>query len=299
MPLVELAPPFAATLPFTRYFEVDSWNVGARFAVWVTVPAMYGAHLDRHYPVIYLPDGNLTVPQTASQMLEFDPINPISPFVHVGVGYVGEDARRMIAVRARDLLPPDEPLPTGTIEASMKWLYDAGVLDRFGLELYACNLKNPAADHFLAFLTEELHPFLAEYYRIETDTAGLYGYSYGGLFATFVALRRSPLFHRVGAGSPGILAGTSKVFQLYEAEVTAGADHTGRMLHMTVCEPELTVRSCYQHLVGRGTTEFLALADQRPLKGLGFSSRIIEHESHASGFVPSWFSFLRACYAVR
>lgn len=299
MSLVEVTSPLSAMLPFTRYFEIDSRKVGARFAVWVTVPATYTAYPDRHYPAIYLSDGNLSVPQTAVyQMLEFDPINPIRPFIHVGVGYVGEDAHRQLAVRARDLLPPGEPLPPGIDEVSMQRLVDVGILDQVGLKLYVQNLKNSAADHFLAFLTEELHPSLTERYRIISDSAGLFGYSYGGLFATYVALNRSPLFCRIGAGSPGILSKTSRIFEFYEAELAAFANHTGRMLHMTVCKLELNVPSYYQYLVGRGTAEFLALMSQRPLRGLKFSSQIIEHESHTTGFVPSWFSFLRTCYAV-
>src|SRR5262245_43237763 len=102
MTLVEMSPPLSAVLPNTSYFEVDSRKAGARYAVWVTVPTSYKAHPDRRYPAIYLPDGNLSVPQTAAGIVQdFDPINPIRPFIHVGVGYVGEDGARQLAVRAR------------------------------------------------------------------------------------------------------------------------------------------------------------------------------------------------------
>lgn len=300
MTLIDRPAPFAGVLPHTSYFEIDSEAAGARYAVWVSVPPTYAAHPDRRYPAIYLPDGNVSVPQTAPSqgLLEFDPIHPIRPFIHVGVGYAGDDAVRQLAVRARDLLPPGEALPPGVDEQSMGWLVDTGILDREGVALYVRHLKHPAADRFLAFLTEELHPALARRFRIEPDSAGLFGFSYGGLFATYTALRRSPLFHRIGAGSPGIMPRVSKIFEMYQAELTAGADHTGRMLHLTVCAPELTAPSYYQQLVGAGSAEFIALAGQRPLKGLGFSSRIIEHESHASGFGPAWFSFLRTCYSA-
>jgi predicted alpha/beta superfamily hydrolase len=78
MSLVEFFPPFSATLPCTRYFEIDSERVGSRFAVWVTIPTKYGIDTDRYYPAIYTLDGNVTVPQTALfHMLEFDPIYPI------------------------------------------------------------------------------------------------------------------------------------------------------------------------------------------------------------------------------
>ncbi len=228
-------------------------------------------------------------------MLHFDPIHPIRPFIEVCVGYAGDESGRMLAIRARDLLPPEEALPDG-IDQAIPALVETGIIDRPAAELYLRHLHNPGADRFLAFLTDELHPLIAGEYRVEPDAAGLFGYSYGGLFATYVAMRRSPLFRRIGAGSPGILPGRSKIFELYRQEREQGADHAGRMLHVTLCGPELTAPSIYQSLVGAGTAELITQLGLQPLKGLQFSSRIIAHESHASGFVPAWFSFLRTCY---
>jgi predicted alpha/beta superfamily hydrolase len=287
----------SAILPATRYFEVESELVGARFAVWVTTPTRFEPAGGRRYPAIYQPDGNMAAPMfaPAAALLSSDPICPIEPFIQVCVGYTGDDAERTLAVRARDLLPPGEALTEGTDETSMAQLVELGVIDEAAARLYLHNLRNPAADRFLAFLAEELHPAIAAEYPVDEDALGLYGYSYGGLFATYAALNR-PRFRRVGAGSPGILPGVSKIFELYRAELEADADHSGRMLHMTVCERELTARSVYQQLVGSGTAEFIALAGQQPLRGLDFTSRIVSHESHMTGGPPAWFSFLRTCY---
>lgn len=299
--LKESNPLLSSLLPFTRYFELYSNHVGGRFAIWVTVPPDYANanHPEHRYPVIYLTDGNAAVPQTAPyQLLTLDPIYPICSFIQVGVGYVGDDAPYQLALRARDLLPPGEPIPRGVSETSMQRLVELGILDAVGVKLYLHHLHHPAGDRFQAFLTEELHPRLAEVYRMETHTAGLFGYSYGGLFATYVALRRSPLFHRIGVGSPGILPQQSTIFELYQAELDDFTDHTNRWLHLTVCQSELINRSYYYQLVGQGTAELLQLLRQSPLRGLEFSSQIIEKESHSTGFIPSWFSFLRTCYAA-
>lgn len=293
------APPMSAMLRATRYFEVESAIVGARFAVWVTTPARYDAEPNARYPAIYQPDGNVAVPLTApvASLLPDDPINPIQPFIQVSVGYVGQDAERGLAVRARDLLPPGEPLSIGVDESSMQELVQAGLLDAEGAELYLHYLRNPAGDKFLAFLTEELHPLVAEEFRVAEDALGLHGYSYGGLFATYAALRRTR-FRRIGAGSAGIPAGRSTVFDIYDANLASGADYSDRRLHMTVCEKEITAGSVYQPLVGAGTVEFMSRAAQTPLKGLAFSTKIVPEESHATGLAASWFSFLRTCYAA-
>lgn len=138
MKVDQLQAPMAATLGGTEYFEVESVNVGARFAVWVTLPLRYGKEPNAVYPVIYQPDGNLSAPLTAPvhPLLTEDPINPIVPFIQVNVGYVGEDVKRALAVRARDLLPPGEPLAPGTSPAMMDALVDVGILDKIGADLY-------------------------------------------------------------------------------------------------------------------------------------------------------------------
>ena len=158
-----LEPPMSTMLPATRYFEVESPSVGARFGVWVTTPPRYDAEPDAMYPVIYQPDANVAVPLTApvASLLRDDPINPIRPFIQVSVGYVGQDATRGLAVRARDLVPPGEPLSIGVDESSMRELVRAGMLDAEGADLYLHYLRNPAADKFLTFMTEELHPLIA------------------------------------------------------------------------------------------------------------------------------------------
>jgi hypothetical protein len=154
-------------LPATHYYEVDSAVAGARYAIWVTTPAGYDRATSARFPVLYLPDGNGAAPAFAPrlQYLQVDPINPMQPFIMVCVGYPPEDAARSLAVRARDLLPPREALPPG-VEAGMDATVQAGLLDRAGADLYLRNLRNPAGDKFLAFLTGELHPQIAAAYRV-------------------------------------------------------------------------------------------------------------------------------------
>ena len=287
----------ATVLPTTRYYEVESERVGTRFAIWVTLPLRYDQEPDRRYPVVYQPDGNKAAPTTVNTLLVDDPIHPIEPFIQIQVGYTGIDARRMLAVRARDLLPPAEPLDASTDEESMAKLVESGMLNEADAAYYLHNLRNPAGDQFLAFLTDELHPVIAQTFRVDDQRIGLHGYSYGGLFASWVAMQRT-IFTRIGAGSPGILADKSQVLRAYDEEVAASADHSGRELHITVCETELTASSFYHRLVGAGTVQLLGNLAERPLNGLRWSSRIVPGESHATGSAVSYYSYLRACWSA-
>ncbi|MFC5676936.1 alpha/beta hydrolase [Aeromicrobium endophyticum] len=285
-----------SVLPATRYYEVESQAAEARFAVWVTVPPAYDKHPDRRYPVVYQPDGNKSAPTTVNSLLSDDPINPIEPLIQVQVGYTGHDAGRMLAVRARDLVPPGEPLdPANASEEAMESLVAANLLAEPDAAYYLHNLRHPAADRFLAFLAEELHPLIAAELRVDETRLGLHGYSYGGLFAAWVAMQRT-IFSRIGVGSPGILPDTSQVLHRYDQEHASDADHAGRELHVTVCESELTVSPYYQRLIGAGTTQLLGRLAQTPLRGLTYSSRVMAHESHATGSVASYYSYLRACW---
>lgn len=294
--LQELGGDLSTVLPTTRYFEIDSVNAGARFAVWITVPPRYDRE-EVSYPVVYQSDGNKAAPATASAhgLLRDDPINPLVPFIQVCVGYTREDAGRRLAVRARDLLPPGEPLPAGADESTIDTLPAAGLLSRADAELYLENLRHPRADRFLAFLVDELDPAVRSMFRVSDRGTGLHGYSYGGLFAAYAALSTDH-FQFVGAGSPGILPGRSRVFGLYEQAVADRRRPTAQRLHVTVCERELTVPSIYQELVGTGAMELVARAGRDPLEDLTVTSSLEPFESHATADAASWFAFLRACY---
>jgi predicted alpha/beta superfamily hydrolase len=290
--------PVASAFPRTRYFEIDSVKAGARYAVWVTVPSAYEKEPTRSFPTVYMPDGNGWWHRVAGLTeTAWDLIDAFIPTIQVSVGYPPADAERSLAVRARDLLPPNEPSLPG-LEEGVQATVKAGLLDQAGGDLYVHNLRNPAGDRFLAFLSEELHPFIARTFRVQADDLSLFGHSYGGLFATYAALQPSTIYKNFGASSPGILRDKSKVFGLY-ADALAKGGVTPRNLHMSLCTREITDPTIYQPMVGAGSTAFMELVGSNPLKGLTFTSTLIPNETHISVAMPSVYSFMRAYYLKR
>lgn len=297
--LDESAPSFSTLFPTTRYFEIDSEIAGVRFSAWVTPPAQYDADEATSFPVVYQVDGNLFFPATAPFHMAgpSDGMSPQVPFILVSIGYSEKESPAWTWLRVRDLVPPGEPVPVmrEAVEMSVqygKMARDEG--DRY-LEMFA----RPAADKFLAFLEDELHPLLSETYRMDDGDVGLWGDSYGGLFAAYVAVKRSKLFKTIGAGSPGIIGPESQIFELYRQAVASQEDFSGRRLHVTLCTRELTDPTIYQSLVARGTSELLAQTSINPLPGLKVSSELIPLETHLTGSISAWFSFLRTCYGRR
>jgi len=295
----------SALLPTTEYFEIDSAIAGNRYAVWVNVPPRYEQEEDRRYPAIFTADGNLLAPLTIPHniLLRDDPINPILPFVQVNVGYCGKDIDDWVFLhRNRDLLPIGEP-PSPDHVAAVDQLATSSEAPPEMVEQWkkfkASVIAGGRSDLFLRFLTEELYPAITARWRIDDTCSGFFGDSYSGLFAAWVAMQRHPFFTRIGVASPALATAESKVYEMLAREQADDADHSGRQLHLTVGEGELTVPSVYQVICGTAFTRLAAKLGARPLKGLKFSSHIIANESHWSGIVPCWFSFLRACYSAR
>jgi predicted alpha/beta superfamily hydrolase len=286
----------SALLPNTTYFEFDSASVGGTFGVWVTTPPGYDPDGTDLYPAIFMPDGNLLTPSLAPtvELGPMDLIFPIRPVIHVAVGYCGAEARNLLVKRMRDLLPPGEPSSQHYLRG-LDAAAESGILPAAVVAEYKIQLADGHADAFLRFLTDELYPDIIAHWRVDPATTGFWGDSYGGLFAIWLALQRVPQFPRVGAGSPGMITGQSKVFDLLEREIATGADHTGRHLHVSIAEGEITVPSFYQGL-GEQFMRFVRILGETPLKGLTLTRHVVPHESHFSGLAGNFSSFLRACY---
>src|SRR5690606_8148172 len=142
----------------------------------------------------------LTAPLIVTQA---DPYLTIAPYIQVSIGYTGEEAAAWATIRNRDLVPPGEPIGD-EILTTLTTALDAGAMTQQQVDTYLAELRETHADAFLDFLTDELHPHLQSKLRVSESGHGLFGYSYGGLFALYTWLRETGLFASIGAGSPGV-----------------------------------------------------------------------------------------------
>jgi predicted alpha/beta superfamily hydrolase len=288
----------SALLPKAEYFEIDSAIAGVRYGVWVSVPWTYFHHPERRYPAIFTPDGNLNAPALMPLNADLES-PPTQPFVQVSVGYCGDEvADWLFAARNRDLVPPGEPPSASHLASIDASIAAGGEGAEWGRKFRAAIIDGGRADLFLRFLTEELYPLVIERWRIDPSACGFFGHSYGGLFAAWMAMQRPSVFTRIGAASPGLTSDHSKVFELLQQEIDSGADHSGRHLHLSIGESEITERSFYQAL-GQTFGKLTFMLGDTPLKGLEVTSKIIAGEKHATSLPGQWFSFVRACYPVK
>jgi predicted alpha/beta superfamily hydrolase len=89
------------------------------------------------------------------------------------------------------------------------------------------------AGRFLAFLRDELKPWVRERYGVDPDDSALFGYSLGGLFATYVLLNEPATFRRYGIGSPALFWDNELMFDR-EATYARTHDDLPAKVHFSV-----------------------------------------------------------------
>ncbi|GAA1452078.1 alpha/beta hydrolase [Nocardiopsis tropica] len=276
----------------TEYLEITARS-GHRYGVWVTTPPGYEDSTDP-LPLIYVLDGNWTVGLTAPLIItQADPYLTIAPYIQVSIGYTGEEAAAWAQIRNRDLVPPGEPIGDDML-ATLKAARDTGAMTQEQVDAYLAELEEPHADVFLDFLTGELHPHLRSKLRVSESGHGLFGYSYGGLFALYAWLRETGLFASIGAGSPGVASTDSQIFTLVEALPELGEDATAPQLHITLNEAELLGDIPFYRGMARNV---LATMEQLHTQGRSEQvSHALLRETHVTGLQASFLSYLKTCH---
>jgi len=143
-------------------YTVPSRRLGESRVVDVTLPAGYDANLTQHYPVLYVLDGEVEGQAAVAVARFYASTGQLPPMIVVGIRNTA---------RTRDLTPA--PL------AGFTPLPDVGA--------------HGGADAFLAFLADELIPWVDQRYRVAPMRV-LVGHSLGGLFALYALAGRPELF---------------------------------------------------------------------------------------------------------
>jgi predicted alpha/beta superfamily hydrolase len=218
-----------------RIHTFASKTFGNSRSLRVLLPDGYDApeNRDRHYPVLYLADGqNLFDPATSvfgpSEWQVDETVHQlvadhrIAPVIVVGVDDAGRDAR------AHEYLPwPDTANAPGYPQ------YDPA----------------PQGKHYPDFLIGEVMPYISAHYRTldGPDHTAIGGSSYGALISTYVVMQRPGVF--------GMLLAESPTFNVYGDEIIteAGSIHAWpRHVYIGVGTNENGVPDCHPDKVPEG-----------------------------------------------
>jgi predicted alpha/beta superfamily hydrolase len=160
----------------TEARSIASRIEGRTYGVLVALPDGY-AESTRSYPVLYVLDGwHFPLVEFIASEAVYSKKIPELIVVTLDHGAGKETRGRVMDLRRLDFTPTKVPGDE----------YSGG------------------ADKFLAFMEEELIPYVDATYRTDRRDRALLGHSYGGLFAIYALLHQPGLFVRIVAASPSL-----------------------------------------------------------------------------------------------
>ena len=262
------------TIPNTEVSVLSSDIIGDKFKLSIALPQNYTETTTR-YPAVYLLDANLffgMVTETA-RLLQFG--QEIPECIIVGLGY--PDDAQHLGLRCRDYTP------TRDDEGNRAWLEKVSQGRKIPIEYRGSG----GAEQFLAFLRQELTPYIYDRYRIDPDESVLAGDSLGGLFALYTLFHQPKAFKRYIIGSPSIYCGDAISFD-YEAAYAAEHDDLPATVFLSGGALEAIFEPAFAAMLSN-VARLTELLTSRKYPGLKFISHIFDNETHLS-VIPATMS---------
>lgn len=228
---------------------MHSEHVGADFKIFV---GQCGDARGAPLPVLYVSDANGLF-ASAVDLIRFMHLSAhLPPMLVVGIGYPVGGIDETIIVRIRDFTP--------TFDASF-------------LRIFPEHTLMGGADRFLAFIREELQPWVQSRYSVDAGDSAFFGHSAGGLFATYALLTEPSTFCRYGIGSPSLWWDADMMFG---CEARYAAAHTDLAAKVFFCVGE------YEDHDGRQREASRLPDDQRAKAGLRYIDMVADTERMAA-----------------
>lgn len=245
-----------------RYL-MRSESVDDLFKVDVLLPLGYRASNDS-YPTVYVTDANYLLYSAAATYLA-QATGEFPKLIIVGVGW---DVPSITRIRVRDLTPTCD--------------------EEFQSNRNLADAECGHADDFVAFIRDELQPFVEATYRTTQDDT-LVGYSFGGLFALHVLFNHTDVFDRYVIGSPSMNWDDQFVFDAEEAYFRKQKDLAKKVyLSAGGLEGDRTIPNAYlmyERLISRN------------YPGLDIELEVLEGETHMTSINPAVMRGLRSVLA--
>jgi uncharacterized protein len=239
------------TIPNTEIRRIQSKVTGREYQLFVGFPNPY-TPAEKALPVLYMLDANLCV--GAFEFLRLSQqMKEIQDFMLVGIGYPVAHFLETVPLRRRDYTPTVDP--TEKAESS--------------------TLSSGQATQFLAFIREELFPFIEDTYPVVPSDRGIVGVSFGGLFALYTLFHQPDTFSRYVICSPSGWWDNEITF-VHEEEYAA--HHRQLKAKVFISAGSLEDDSIKQNML-----KLSEQLQQRNYVGLALTTTILEGETHVSG----------------
>ncbi|GGB23558.1 MULTISPECIES: alpha/beta hydrolase [Mucilaginibacter] len=247
------------TIPNSEHRQMHSELAGNDYDIYIHYPAGYDTAKQK-FPVLYVVDGDNDFSPSLEYlgllMAEYHIPEPILVAIGDG-GLIGTPGNK----RNRDFTPVAFP----------------NVAESGG------------APAFLAFIEKELIPAIDAGLKADPTNRTLYGYSMGGLFATYTLFEKPTLFKNILIGSPALGYGNGAVF---ETEKQYAAKH--KSLPVNVFMEVGGLETPGQVVPNK---QLVALLESRHYENLVFKHIIIDDVTHLSGKPVTMLKALAWAYA--
>ncbi len=239
----------------------EVWNVpdpasGRDYQVFVSVPPSYADEPERRYPVLYVTDADYAFPLVRGIARRLNVEGPVvEEFILVGLSYALGD--EPMTSRRRDYTPtsPRHGAPAGG--------------DPHG-----------GGDAYVAYLRDQVIPFVAGRYRSDEGRRMLLGHSYGALLATQVLFSDPALFSGYVLGSPSYWY-DGGVMDAFERTYAEGHDDLDASIYMYVGEYERPAHGKRYDMVGDARRMAASLGARR-YPSLRIRLDVLDDEDHLS-----------------
>ncbi len=268
----------AVTLFNTEMHQLHSEIVNDDFEIYVSLPYRY-ASTDTTYPVFFNLDANISFGITENVVHVLSTLNrEIPEMIVVGIGYPIKGVEDWAAWRCRDFRPTSNP------EKDKAWQER---LSR-GSGRDDIIVTSGGADKFLAFIREELIPFIESNYRASSSDRAIAGVSASGLFTLYALFQHPETFQRYLAGSPSI--SWDEPF-MHKLENDFAASHDDLPVRLFMCVGELESESYINNM-----NKMAELLRSRKYANLEMETIIFENETHGSIYQAAISRALKTLY---
>ncbi|GAB3503267.1 alpha/beta hydrolase-fold protein [Spirosoma knui] len=142
---------------------------------------------------------------------------------------------------------------------------------------------------FLQFIEQEVIPFVEKRYPVKPNRV-LYGYSYGGLFASYALLSNPNLFQKVLIGSPSLFADNNVIVR----KLLPDYAHSHTDLSTKVW---LSVGQTDENLID-DTKEFASALQSKNYPSLQIESTVLPGLNHLTGIQPTMLQALKWAFCT-
>ena len=247
------------TIPNSEHRLMHSKLAGNDYDIYIHYPAGYDT-AKKKFPVLYVVDGDNDFSPSLEYlgllMAEYHIPEPILVAIGDG-GLIGSPGNK----RNRDFTPTAS----------------------------AATPESGGAPLFLAFIEKELIPVIDADLKTDPSNRTLYGYSMGGLFATYTLFEQPTLFKNILIGSPALAYANGGIF---DVEKRYFAKHKSLPVNVFIEVGGLETPG--QVLPNK---QLVKLLDERHYENLVFKHIIIDDVTHLSGKPVTMLKALQWAYA--